>query len=349
MRGGVGLQFAGEWGVILIVTHKHGFEADFVIDVLRARGAPVARFNQEDYPTKARSAGVWRGDTFDGILSLGRSKVRVADVEVAWLQQFRPPQPEEHLGEGARRIARAEAEAFLSGFWESVPWDWVNHPTRVAWGSNKVYQLRFAEHLGFTIPRTLITTDTTAALAFVEQSEGGAIIKDLATQALAIGQDTYISYTRRITREEISAHGIAGGIPVCLQENVPKRVEIRATVVGEKIFPVAVDSQYEEATRDDYRRGDLEAGDRYTIAHLPPSVEHRCIRLVKELGLEYGAIDLIRTPGDDYVFLEVNTTGAWVWAEKLTGLPITEALADLLVERLNRVTGSSYPQSEGSQ
>jgi len=53
---------------------------------------------------------------------------------------------------------------------------------------------------------------------------------------------------------------------------------------------------------------------------------------VQELGLRYGAIDLIVTPQDEWVFLESNCNGQWLWLEKLVGLSISDALASLLVK-----------------
>jgi glutathione synthase/RimK-type ligase-like ATP-grasp enzyme len=51
----------------------------------------------------------------------------------------------------------------------------------------------------------------------------------------------------------------------------------------------------------------------------------------RHLGLEYGAIDLIRQPDGTYVFLEINPQGQFLFAEKLSGVPITNTLADLLM------------------
>ena len=48
------------------------------------------------------------------------------------------------------------------------------------------------------------------------------------------------------------------------------------------------------------------------------------------IGLKYGAIDLIETPNGDFVFLEVNPSGQWGWISDLAGLPIPEAVADML-------------------
>jgi glutathione synthase/RimK-type ligase-like ATP-grasp enzyme len=49
--------------------------------------------------------------------------------------------------------------------------------------------------------------------------------------------------------------------------------------------------------------------------------------------LEFGCIDMILTPDGEYVFLEINPSGQWLWVQKKTGLPIAEAIADLLITR----------------
>ena len=48
------------------------------------------------------------------------------------------------------------------------------------------------------------------------------------------------------------------------------------------------------------------------------------------LGLEFGAIDLIITPQGNYVFLEVNGNGQFLWAEHLSGVEVSTAIARLL-------------------
>ena len=53
---------------------------------------------------------------------------------------------------------------------------------------------------------------------------------------------------------------------------------------------------------------------------------------MQELGLRYGAIDLILTPDDRFVFLEINPNGQYLWIELATDLPISAAIADHLLE-----------------
>ncbi|MEV4171342.1 hypothetical protein [Nonomuraea sp. NPDC049709] len=69
---------------------------------------------------------------------------------------------------------------------------------------------------------------------------------------------------------------------------------------------------------------------RHSVHHLPDDTARRCVELVAALGVSFGAIDLILTPGGEYVFLEINPNGQWGWIEDLTGLPISTAIADWL-------------------
>ena len=52
---------------------------------------------------------------------------------------------------------------------------------------------------------------------------------------------------------------------------------------------------------------------------------------MSELGLVFGAVDLIRTPSGEHVFLEVNPSGEWGMLERDLGLPISEAIAEALL------------------
>jgi hypothetical protein len=60
------------------------------------------------------------------------------------------------------------------------------------------------------------------------------------------------------------------------------------------------------------------------------------MELMDRLELNYGALDLIVTPGGEHVFLEVNPVGEFWWLERWAGLPISEAIADLLLGRAER-------------
>lgn len=72
---------------------------------------------------------------------------------------------------------------------------------------------------------------------------------------------------------------------------------------------------------------------KHEIIDLGKSVDDNLVRLIKSFGLTFGAVDLVLTPSDDLVFLEVNPNGQWAWLEVLTGAPISHAFAEYFVSR----------------
>jgi hypothetical protein len=49
-------------------------------------------------------------------------------------------------------------------------------------------------------------------------------------------------------------------------------------------------------------------------------------------GLAFGAFDSVVTPDGEWIMLECNPAGQWLWLQQETGVPIAAALADLLAD-----------------
>ena len=63
---------------------------------------------------------------------------------------------------------------------------------------------------------------------------------------------------------------------------------------------------------------------------LPEEIADKCRRYLQHMGLNFGCFDFIVTPDGEYVFLECNPNGQWLWVELATGLKIADAIADFL-------------------
>jgi glutathione synthase/RimK-type ligase-like ATP-grasp enzyme len=115
-------------------------------------------------------------------------------------------------------------------------------------------------------------------------------------------------------------------LPCIFQENIEKRKEYRVTVVGDEVFSASVDSQSNEMTQIDWRRKKL----KFRANILPKEIENLCIKLLMELGISFGALDLIETTKGDFYFLEINPNGQWAWIEIDTGLKISDSIIKFL-------------------
>jgi len=68
----------------------------------------------------------------------------------------------------------------------------------------------------------------------------------------------------------------------------------------------------------------------YTVITPPPALAEGVRRFMAAFGLTYGAFDFVVTPAGQWVFLECNAGGQYGWLEGQTGLPITDAIVDVL-------------------
>lgn len=50
-----------------------------------------------------------------------------------------------------------------------------------------------------------------------------------------------------------------------------------------------------------------------------------------KLGLVFGALDFIIKPNGEYIFLEVNPNGQWLWLDDILDLGITESIGNWLM------------------
>src|SRR5688572_14081766 len=105
--------------------------------------------------------------------------------------------------------------------------------------------------------------------------------------------------------------------PMTFQEKIEKRVELRVTIVGDRVFSAAVDSSALERSKNDWRREGVALIRAWTPHPLPPTVEKQLLGVMDFFGLNYGAMDVIVTPDDRYVFIEVNPVGEFFWLDKL--------------------------------
>jgi hypothetical protein len=137
-----------------------------------------------------------------------------------------------------------------------------------------------------------------------------------------------IAYTRRIEPAELDD---LAGIETTLhffQPFLPKAWEARVTVVGQRVFAAAIHAG-SDAARVDWR-SDYDSLD-YEVVEPPEPVVTGIHRFMRAFGLSFGAFDFAVTPDQGWIMVECNPFGAYGWLEDALDLPITSALADLLV------------------
>jgi glutathione synthase/RimK-type ligase-like ATP-grasp enzyme len=319
--------------MILILTGDTDPHADLVIEALRQRGAEWVRFNPARFPSGAEIAfSCTAAGQVRSLLRAGEETVDLDRVTAVWYRRPEPPEPHAEITDpGMREYVTEECRFTLNDLWETLDCRWVPAlPSVIRRAEFKAAQLKVAGTLGFELPPTLLTNSPEALLEFYRRHDTDVISKLAGPSFIASFGDQLVRYTDVVSRRDIGYARSVRYCPVLFQAYVPKRVELRVTVVGQTVLAAEIHSQASNHTRHDWRRYDWYQTT-YLPHELPREVERRCLELVERLGLSYGAIDLVLTPDDRYVFLEINPNGQYLWIENETGLPISAAVCDLLI------------------
>lgn len=318
--------------MILIVTNKTDYTADYVIVELGKRNIKFVRLNTEDFPTNVGLTITINSGDVGGFLTIHDRTVDITTIRSVWYRRPMPSEPAANVTDiAAREFIVAESNATLQGFWRLLPCFWVSNPDKLRAAESKIYQLKVASTIGLIVPQTLATNEPFAAETFY-RDVAPIIYKPQRGGRVVRGETVSLIYTNLIDQQHATQFDKVRLAPVLLQPYIPKQYEVRVTVVGRQVYAVALHSQEVREAQHDWRR--VDARDIRHIPHqLPQHIEMQCIALVQELGLAFGAIDFIVTPIGEYVFLEINPNGQWAWVQQMCPeLDIRDALIQLLIE-----------------
>jgi len=321
---------------VLIITHSEDNDSiDRVAEAIRELGDEPVRFDTDLFPTEIQLAARVHGDGDDLVLRWkdGR-EADLLEVTAVWYRRFQAGgKLPADLDPQLRDASLNETRRTLVGLFASLDAFWVDPFETVKHAMNKQLQLEIAREMGLAIPDTLTTNDPDAVRRFAAEHPDGIITKMLSSFAIYDdeGRENVV-FTNPVGPEDLEQMEGLDLCPMTFQENVPKDVELRVTVMGRQVFAASIASQTEERATHDWRREGAKMIDRWQVHELPKDLRDRLLGLCDHLGLNYGAIDLILTPDGRYVFLEINPSGEWFWLEHYPGFPLSRALAEVLVD-----------------
>ena len=131
--------------------------------------------------------------------------------------------------------------------------------------------------------------------------------------------------------EKIESIRLAPGI---FQEHIIKKTDIRVTLIGNQLFAAEIHSQDNKDTVTDWRA--LNTDLLTTPIELPTKIASLCINYIRSYNLNFGVIDLIRTPDNNYIFLELNSTGQFYFIElQIPEFKMMDSMVKCLIEGQN--------------
>jgi len=260
---------------------------------------------------------VTAADMLAGSIQIGNEIVNLADITAMYVRAYesvRLPEIAETGRESATWRHAEQVDDILASWSELTQALVVNRFSASAANGSKPYQLQQIRTLGWNTPETLITTDPDELQAFWHR-HGNVIYKSISAVR---------SRVCRLTPEHASRFSDLACCPTQFQQHI-EGIDYRVHVVGEKVFACEV-----RCSADDYRYSP-HAPDIRTYS-LPEEIEERCKATAAAMNLSIAGIDLRRASSGEWFCFEVNPSPAFSYYEEITGQPIAQALARLLIE-----------------
>jgi hypothetical protein len=324
--------------MILVITNKEDVHPTPVIEILNKRNIPVFRLNTESLLTDYDFC--WWNDQNESnfFITNRQTDLRLDGEELTTVWDRRPERPSELRIKGTKEIDKHNLEeaagflCFLRSYIAGKPS--IGSIKYDGLASSKMEQIRVAQIVGMNVPSTCFSNRQEDIISMAMQYDE-LVLKPIESNGIFDDDESqeYVFYTQKVTSENImSASKEAFTQTVTFVQNyIPKAFELRVTVVAGKVFGCKIESQHlpEDSGKVDWRQGN-EKGLRYAPYSLPDDISQKCLRFLNLMKLNFGAFDFIVTPSGEYVFLECNPNGQWLWIELETGLKISEAIADAL-------------------
>jgi hypothetical protein len=306
---------------VLLLGRAADAEFTGLESLLRRAGIAVHRRNAEDLNKDPFSI-----DLADGtIISLDQRLIPT----VVWLRHFTARASIPVSGDSADGIFNIDSWSALAGQLRTVCASVIGGGT-----IGHLSQLVAAKSHGLRVPRTIVTTEQTAAKRLASDRY---VVK-------AVDRHYVESEPGRLTwfHAQVVDRGRLGDDlgfppgPVVIQEYVPHDAELRVYVVGKETHCFEI---HKDSAEDIWNRPDsVEV--RYRIA--PSTVIRAAQALADKWGLAFGAFDFL-VDGREPVFLEVNHDGDWHWFEGKADVDFVSRAALRTVRDFHRAAGASSP------
>lgn len=310
---------------VLVLADDIDPTVDRVVDLLNQRGVPLLRLDTAWFPTRLRVEAELVDGRWVGSLHTPHRQVPLDELRSVWYRHPTGFTFPAGWSAAARRHAAYEAKFGLGGVLSSLPVLWMNHPGRQA-DLYKPTQLTAARRCGLAAPDTLVTNRPERVREFAAAHPGGVVVKPLGLSAVEAGGGRAMLHTHLLTGDDLAD---LAGVEVTMhlfQAYVRKELDVRLTAVGTRLFAAAITTEGGHQPvdfRTSYRTMQLHTID------IPDTVATGVHRFLDHFGLTYGAFDFA-VDHRGWWLLECNSAGQYGFVEQRTGLPISDAIADLL-------------------
>lgn len=322
---------------VLIATEPEDSHAVLVKCALEKTGHAARLLFMADQPTKQTNSLFIDNQCFGWTSADTESITSESEYDVVWWRRPRKPYIPKHLTHPDDYYFVVRENNL---FYESIMYNlapnafWANDKAASARASSKILQLRTAVACGMQIPTTFCSNDPKEIRYFIlRHEEEGVIYKAMSPGFWSDLSSVRVSYTAKVEFPDLPSNRVLQITPGIFQKEIQKKYELRVTAFGDYIVAAKIDSQSHMAGRLDWRA--IRDGKLFVTPYvLPLELEAQIREMMRSLGIVFGAFDFIVTPDNEYIFLEVNEQGQFLWIEDINPIfPMLDIFVQFLLNQ----------------
>ncbi len=329
--------------MILILSRESAeITTELVIDWLKYYNVDFYRFNGDDLFDESTQVNFYLKDgkwSFE-IIDKSGIKINSKEIKGVWYRRSFNPDLDNRIKyknldlkesttiNDINRYIKNEALRVYSLFWKSLK-DvfWLNKPHDIR---DKFQVLELAQKSGIKIPKSFVCNNKKY---LIKQKKNIHLITKASAQATGfeIGEIFYSGMTIQINNSALEKVENDFFFPSFFQEEIKKKYELRVFFLVDTFFSVAIFSQNNNKTSVDFRNYDKDLPNRIEIVKIPIELETKLLKLMKELDLNCGSIDIIKSIQGEYYFLEVNPVGQFFNTSLNGNFNLEKLVAEVLI------------------
>lgn len=180
---------------------------------------------------------------------------------------------------------------------------------------SKLFQSWIIQKYGFNIPNSIITTDSDKVKKFIDNhNKNGVIYKSCSSER---------SIVKKFEDKDYKNLHLVKNCPHLFQECVDGTdIRVHTLVTGET-FACKIQTKTSDYRYDKERE--------IIPIEIPKIIAEQCVKMTADMGLYLSGVDLRVTDDGRYYCFEVNPSPAFSWYEYQTGLPITKAVGEMML------------------
>jgi glutathione synthase/RimK-type ligase-like ATP-grasp enzyme len=319
---------------ILLLSHSGDYYTiDNVQKHLKQMGYRAVRIDTDMYPSQL-SVDFYR-ETETGIkkvITVEGEDIDASDIKGIWLRRIWSPKLPDDLDPEYRAYCANESSTHFNNYLDTLDKTcWMDNPSDVYKAQNKLYQMEEAVKENILMPETLVSNNPERITRFFNKVNGNMIAKMQTVLSVSMSGNGPEFRTSKIEESDIEGLDSVRYSPMIFQEEITKKAEYRVIYVDGKFYCGRIDNDTVASDSPDIKSN---RSVEWNNGTLPADLQAKICRMMSNMNLSFGAIDIVETNDGEFVYLEVNPVGEWGMLEMYLDLPISKAIAETIDRKI---------------